>query len=477
MSHSYTSVVAAVRAAFDSGRTLKVAWRLEQLHSFLALIENEEDRLAEALYKDLRKCKAEASTMEITYTKNEIIYTINELEKWVKPEKVGKTLATLADTAYIRPEPLGVALVMGAWNYPMQLIFLPLIGALAAGNCAILKPSELAEASCTLLEELIPKYFDKECVQVVSGGIPETTALLKERFDIIFYTGNAMVGKIVMKAAAEFLTPTVLELGGKSPVYVDTSSDLTIAARRIMWGKYLNLGQTCIAPDYVLCHKDIQDNLVTEMKAALLEFFGEAPAESPDLGRMINERHFKRVKALIDNSGSIAHGGKVIEAERFIEPTILVDVKPTDSVMQEEIFGPILPILNIDSAEDAIQFIRKREKPLALYVFSRDNSVTDTMIDRVSSGGLCVNDTIFQGAINTLPFGGVGNSGMGAYHGKLSFDTFSHRRGCMIRAQNMEAVNRIRYPPYSDKKSSWLEWSMADKLNRGIMGTVKSWFS
>jgi len=441
----------------------------------LDLLDNEEERLCEALYKDLKKSRMESLGMEIKFTRNEVVEILNDVETWMQPQKVSRNLVTVADSAYIRYEPLGVVLVMGAWNYPVQLSLLPLIGAIGAGNCVILKPSEISTHTAALLEEIIPKYMDKDCVRVLNGGIPETTALLKERFDKIFYTGNSAVGKIVMEAAAKHLTPVTLELGGKSPVFVDASSDLNLAARRICWGKFSNVGQTCVAPDYVMCVPDIQDQLVAELKKTITEFYGENAQESPDYGRIINERHFGRVKALIEKGGTVVHGGRCDEGDKFIEPTVMTNVKPTDPVMQEEIFGPILPIMTVEGVQEAIQFIRSREKPLALYVFSKDSKVTNEIIENTSSGAITVNDVIFHMALSSLPFGGVGYSGMGAYHGKHTFECFSHHRAMMIRPQAMESINILRCPPYSDTKISWLNWALKVNERKGVFGHVKSW--
>jgi acyl-CoA reductase-like NAD-dependent aldehyde dehydrogenase len=471
MAKSYTQLVSDVRQVFNTGRTQSITWRKSQLKACLKMFDENSEAMCEAMKKDLRKSHMESMAMEINLCRNECVNYIDNLENWTTPQKVKKNLMTLADTCYIRYEPLGTVLVMGAWNYPIQLTMLPIIGAIAAGNCVILKPSELAEATAKLLTDIVPKYFDKEAIVVVNGGVPETTELLKERFDHIFYTGSSVVGKIVMTAASKFLTPVTLELGGKSPCFVDTSSDLMLAARRIIWGKLCNNGQTCVAPDYILCEKTIQEPLVSCMKQVLKEFYGEDIQNSKDLARMINNRHFKRVKTLMESSGKIVIGGKTDEKDLYIAPTVLVDVKPGDAVMQEEIFGPILPIMTVSSPDEAIAFINSREKPLALYIFSKNDKVISRVTFSTSSGGVTANDLLMHAGVDTLPFGGVGNSGMGGYHGKFTFETFSHRRAFMLRAQAMEAVNNLRYPPYSQKKEDWIMWIMKKSPKKtGIAG-------
>ncbi|XP_070532678.1 aldehyde dehydrogenase family 3 member B1-like isoform X2 [Ptychodera flava] len=458
MANAHT-VVETARKAFNSGKTKPAKFRLEQLGNLLKLIDENEDAIADALYKDLHKAKAEALGMEIGMARNECVHAMNNLEDWMKPEKVKKNMLIAMDDAYIKREPFGVCLVLGAWNYPIQLTLLPLIGAMAAGNCVVTKPSELSSHTADLLARLYPKYLDNDCYPVYCGAVKETQTLLEERFDYIFYTGGGSVAKHIMAAAAKYLTPVTLELGGKSPCYVDTNTDLTVAANRIAWGKFLNAGQTCIAPDYIICQKEIQDELVKKIGNALNNFFGENPQKSDSYGRIINDRHFQRVSDLMKH-GKIVIGGQSDPTERYISPTVVTDVQTTDPVMEQEVFGPVLPIMNVSGVQEAIQFINRREKPLAMYVFSHDKKVIREVIDNTSSGGFCGNDTLLHAGIDTLPFGGVGESGMGGYHGKFSFDTFSHKRSVLIKNQGMEKVNNIRYPPYSEKKSSWMMWLM-----------------
>ena len=400
----------------------------------------------------------------------EVVDALDHLDKWTTPTPVSKTLITMMDDVYIQHEPFGVALIIGAWNYPVLLAIQPMIGALAAGNCVVLKPSEVSPSTAKFLEEVIPKYFDQECVKVVNGGVPETTELLKERFDYIFYTGNSQVGRIIYQAASKHLTPLTLELGGKSPVFIDDTCDIEIVAKRVIWAKFVNSGQTCIAPDYVLCVDSIQDRFIEACKKTMDVFYGENPEKSESLGRMINERHFNRVKSLMLSGGRIVQGGKSDEKTKFIEPTIIVDVKPTDPVMQEEIFGPLLPVVTIKNADEAISFINARDKPLALYVFSKDKKIAKRFLSSTSSGDVVVNDLFVHMSIPSLPFGGIGASGFGGYHGKFSFEAFSHKKGCLVRAQAMEKLNDFRYPPYTDTKLKVMDWILkkAPKSDRSM---------
>jgi len=426
------------------------------------MVDEQRETMCKALYKDLHKNKVEALAMEVELGRNEIITYLNQLDDWIKPEKVKKNMVTMFDECYIQYEPFGVVLIMSAWNYPIQLILQVAVGAIAAGNCCILKPSDVAEHTAAMWKRIVPQYLDQECIKVVCGGVPETTALLKEKFDYILYTGNSSVAKIVMTAAAQHLTPVTLELGGKSPVYVDKNSDINLVARRVTWGRFTNCGQTCIAPDYVLCQRDVKNEFVERVKATLQEFYGEDPKQSESYGRIVNDRHLQRVKRLLQ-SGTIASGGKVDEKEKYISPTVLVDVKPTDPAMQEEIFGPVLPILDVSGPDEAIEFINNRDKPLALYVFSKDRSVCKKIVENTSSGGTTVNDCLMHASLDTLPFGGVGNSGMGAYHGKFTFELFSHKKACMFKKQAMESLNSLRYPPVSQKKIEWMSYLLSKK--------------
>ncbi|XP_025270977.1 aldehyde dehydrogenase, dimeric NADP-preferring isoform X2 [Camponotus floridanus] len=454
VSENYADVNQRLRDAFNRGKSKPIEWRIKQLKQILRMITETSSDIIAALASDLHRSKFETYALEIDYITQEIKYMLMHIKEWSATEKPSKGLSNLFDSVEIRKDPYGVVLVIGAWNYPLQLSLLPMIGAMAAGNCVILKPSEVAMATAKYLYETIPKYLDMECCHVILGGVQETTELLNQRFDYIFYTGSSMIGKIVRNAANKYLTPVTLELGGKSPVYIDNTVDMAMAAKRILWGKCINVGQTCIAPDYILCTTEVQNKLVEEIKKILKEWYGENAQESPDLARIITDRHYQRLVSYLSGNGKIAVGGDTNPTERYISPTVLVDVKATDPIMQNEIFGPILPIINIDNAYEAIEFINKREKPLTLYLFSQDKGTISVIINNTSSGGVLVNDVILHAAVETLPFGGVGNSGIGAYHGKYTYDTFTHKKGCLIRNYNKfaEILGKNRFSPYSDKK-------------------------
>ncbi|XP_073790584.1 aldehyde dehydrogenase family 3 member A2b isoform X2 [Danio rerio] len=369
--------VERARKAFFTGRSKSLEYRISQLKNLQRFMQERQKEIAEALKKDLKRSEFGTSLYETLGVESEINLALKKLKEWAAPRPVNKSLMTISDQVYIQPEPLGVVLIIGAWNYPWAVTVGPLVGAIAAGNAAVIKPSEVSAHTSKVMEEFLPLYLDKELYPVVTGGVKETQELLKQRFDHIFYTGNGMVGKIIMEAAAKHLTPTTLELGGKSPCYIDKDCDLTIACRRIAWGKYSNCGQTCIAPDYILCDPSIQDRVIEEIKKNIKEFYTENPQKCPDYGRIINQRHFKRLMSLMEGS-SIAVSGEHNEAECYIAPTVLRDVKPDAKVMQEEIFGPLLPIVTVNSVDEAIKFINQRDKPLALYIFSSDKKVTLT---------------------------------------------------------------------------------------------------
>lgn len=451
-----SELVQSLRNSFDSGKTKPLQFRLKQLKALLRLYEENTKEMLDALYKDLRKGKQESVVMEIEYLINDLKNTIANLHDWAKPEHPPKSFVNMLDSLCIYSEPYGVVLVIGSWNYPIQLTLLPVAGAIAAGNCVVIKPSEVSSACSKFMAETIPKYLDTDCYKVYEGGVAETTELLKERFDYIFYTGSSNVGKIVHAAANNYLTPVTLELGGKSPVYIDKTVNLKVAAKRILWGKCVNLGQTCVAPDYLICTKDVRDKFVECAKQVLLEFYGTEPKQSPDLVRIINDRQFQRLVNLL-RGHKPAVGGKYDASDRFIEPTILTDVQPNSPIMQEEIFGPILPIITVDNASEAVKFINSREKPLVFYIFSNCKKDVSLLIENTSSGGVLVNDTIMHMATD-MPFGGVGFSGMGNYHAKYTFDTFSHKKSCLYKDLGMlgETLGSARYPPYSEGKLKFL---------------------
>ncbi len=448
------ATVAGMRAAFASGRTLPLAWRLEQLERLAALLREGADELVAALQADLRKPALEAWTSDIAFTLADVNHARKRLRRWARPERVRTPLLQRPGRARIVREPKGVVLVISAWNYPVQLLLMPLGAALAAGNCVVLKPSEVTPHTSEVLARLVPRYLDPACVAVVEGGVPETTALLRERFDHVFYTGNARVARVVMEAAARHLTPVTLELGGKSPSIVAEDADLESAARRIAWAKFLNAGQTCIAPDYVLVHAAREAELLEALKATLREFYGDDPRRSPDLARIVNASHFERLRALL-GSGEVVVGGEIDEGERYLAPTILRNVDPHAPVMSEEIFGPILPVLRVPDADAAIEFVRARPKPLALYLFTRRPELEQRVLAGTSSGGVCVNGTLWHVANPALPFGGVGESGIGAYHGRHGFETFSHRRSVVRKPPRPDP--RFGYPPYSKRKLAILK--------------------
>ncbi|XP_014243564.1 aldehyde dehydrogenase family 3 member B1-like isoform X2 [Cimex lectularius] len=446
-------VLLKARTAFAKGKSKPYEFRKQQLKNIIRMCEVHRDEFYQALKEDLNKSVFESALTEIDITINEAKNALSNLKSWMEPYSPPKTILTLLDEAVIVNDPRGVVLIIGAWNYPVNLILMPLIGAIAAGNCVILKPSENSPATSKALTKIIPQYLDKDCYHVLFGGVKLTENLLKRKFDYIFYTGSKRVGQLVRAAANEHLTPVTLEMGGKSPVFIDKTANISIAARRILWGKCINSGQTCIAPDYILCSKDIQSKLVEELKKGIEEFFGEKPLDSKDICSIINEVHFKRLCSLL-KEGTIVVGGNIREKDRKIAPTVLTDVKLKESVMEDEIFGPILPIYNVETVEDAVNFINERDLPLACYVFSQDKKVQKQFITGTSSGGICINDTVIYAIVNSLPFGGVGASGIGAYHGKYTFDTFTHKKSCVVKGYNavLDRIWRIRYPPYTTKK-------------------------
>ncbi|XP_035906580.1 aldehyde dehydrogenase family 3 member B1 isoform X7 [Anopheles stephensi] len=464
---SFSDVVQQLRTTFNSGKTRDVDFRINQLQALLRCYEENTAEMASVLASDLRKHKQEAHLLEIEFILNDLRNTLFNLREWVKPEKPEKSLVNMMDGVYIYKDPYGVVLVIGAWNYPLQLTLVPVAAAIAAGNCVVIKPSEVAPASAKFIADVLPKYLSQDCYRVVTGGPKETTELLKEKFDYVFYTGSGRVGKIIHQACSENLTPCTLELGGKSPCYLDGTANMAIAARRILWGKFINAGQTCIAPDYILCSKQVQKQFLEEARKVLKEWYGTNPKDSPDLCRIINQNHFQRLTSLLKGA-NVAIGGETDLQDRYISPTILIDVKSTDPVMQDEIFGPILPILNVDNAYDAIKFINSRDKPLSIYIFSENVQDRNRIIENTSCGGICVNDTMAHVAVEALPFGGVGPSGMGSYHGKYSFDTFVHKKSCLTKDFNPigEKLAASRYPPYSESKLSFLSTLL--KKRQGI---------
>lgn len=449
-----SATTGALRAHFETGATKPLSWRLSQLGALEHFLMEREQDILDALQADLGKPAMEAFGAEIGLPHSELRLARKKLGSWMKPKRVWTSLAAMPGRSYIYREPLGVTLIITPWNYPFQLVVLPLIGAIAAGNCVMIKPSEMAPNVSALLAKWLPRYLDPKAIQVMEGGVPETTALLREKWDHIFYTGNGRVGRIVMEAAAKHLTPVTLELGGKSPCIVDESADLDTTAKRIVHGKFVNAGQTCVAPDYVLVHDRVHDALINRMVSAIREFYGDDPQKSPDFARIIDERHHARLARLL-READVVTGGETDLADRYIAPTILKNVQEDASVMQEEIFGPILPVISVPSIDSAIAFVNRRAKPLALYAFARDKGAQDRILANTSAGGTTINHVWLHLSVPELPFGGVGESGMGAYHGRHSFETFSHRRSVLKKPTLADLP--ILFPPYAAWKLRWLK--------------------
>eukprot|EP00455_Lapot_gusevi_P012251 TRINITY_DN1576_c0_g1_i2.p1 TRINITY_DN1576_c0_g1~~TRINITY_DN1576_c0_g1_i2.p1 ORF type:complete len:544 (+),score=210.22 TRINITY_DN1576_c0_g1_i2:171-1634(+) len=445
--------------------------RKKQLHNLIRFFQDNAPAFSEAVSKDLHKHPYETELTETGMIMSDAAEHLNCLDEWMQPVKPSVALANAMDGCQIVPQALGVVLIIGAWNYPVQLLGVPLVGALSAGNTVILKPSELAPHTAQLFSQFCKNYFGN-VVQVVQGGPEETSVLLQQRFDKILYTGNGRVGRIVMEAAAKHLTPVCLELGGKSPVYVDDDVNLEIAGRRIAWGRYMNCGQTCLAPDYILCSAGLQKPLAESIQRALVEYYGQDAQRSQFYGRIVHGGRFRCLKSMIDASrDKVVVGGNTDEKDLYIEPTIMINVSPDDPVMQDEIFGPILPMVPVKNADEAIRFINARDKPLGLYVFSNNSAVCNKVMSQTTSGGAIANDTLMHATVPELPFGGVGGSGMGAYHGKHSFDLFSHQRAVMIKALNMESAMNLRYPPYTSGKIRTLT-ALIGKTPHGFMRRV-----
>lgn len=455
-------LVGRQRDYFATGETKDVKFRIAQMKKLRAAIVQNERLILDALYKDLRKCDTEGYLTEIGFVLNDLDDAIANTKKWARPERVATPLFHAKASSYIQSEPYGNVLVIAPWNYPFQLLLAPIVGAMCAGNTVVAKPSEYAMHTAKVVSNLLTDNFSDEYIAVVEGGVPETQALLAERFDYVFFTGSTNVGRIVYQAAAKHLTPVTLELGGKSPCIVDEKIHVVHAAKRIVSGKLMNVGQTCIAPDYLLVDEKVKDKFVAEIKKQITKFYGENAQESEDYGRIINKKHFRRLKGLMDGGGDIIFGGKTDEADLYIEPTLMDNVDKDDAVMQQEIFGPILPILTYTHLKDAIQFIKDNEKPLALYMFSKSQKNIDQVMNETSAGGVSINDTLMHIANPNLPFGGVGESGIGAYHGPASFNTFSHKKSVLHKSFLIDAP--IRYAPYG--KNEGLLRTMMKYLNK-----------
>ena len=444
----YKSMLHTQRAYFQTGDTKDVEFRIRQLKKLYQWITVHEQEIMDALYMDLNKSNFEAYATEIGIVKEEIRYTLKHLRKWAAPKRVPTPITQFPSKSFIYPEPYGIVLIMSPWNYPFQLTIAPLVGAICAGNCAVVKPSAYSPHTTKVIADMLRELFQEKYIAVVEGGRQENQALLNEKFDYIFFTGSVNVGKYVMEKASAHLTPVSLELGGKSPCIVDETADLKLAAKRIVWGKFLNSGQTCVAPDYILVQNSVKDKLVRYMEKYIRKMFGKDPMQNPDYPKMINEKHFNRVMGLKERAHIVCGGGSDVDMLK-IEPTVLDQVTWESPVMQEEIFGPLLPVLTFYDIEEAIQMVNARPRPLALYYFTKDKQREAMMLKQVSYGGGCINDTIVHLATSHMPFGGVGNSGMGGYHGKDSFDTFTHKKSIMKKSVLLDIP--IRYAPFKNK--------------------------
>lgn len=443
-----------IKNTFASGKTKPLPWRIEQLAQIRKMVVEQQDKIFVAMQQDLGRCNMESWTAELGGVISEVDHSLKHLKKWVKPRKVPTPIIAQPGKSYMLPEPLGTILIIGAWNYPLLLVLSPLISAISAGNNAIIKPSELSANVSKLLVELVAQYLDNDAFAVVEGAVDETTELLKHQFDHIIYTGGEVVGKIVMRAAAEFLTPVTLELGGKSPCIVDSSTDLDVTAARIVWSKWMNAGQTCVAPDYVLVEESFAAPLIDAIKHKLTEFYSADASNSKDYGRIVSERHLTRIVSYLDGQ-EVVHGGKHDVANKYIEPTIVLNPAHDSLLMQHEIFGPILPIVTVKNISESIPFVNKRAKPLALYIFSKNKDFEQQVLTATSAGMVCINDGFMFAANSNLPFGGVGSSGTGAYHGKIGFDNFSHLKSVMKRSFWFDVP--LRYPPFTNKKFKLLK--------------------
>ena len=443
-----SEIIAKQRKFFRTGETLDLKFRLRQLKKLHETIKKYEAEIFDALYQDFKKSTFEAFGTEVALVHEEISYFLKNLPKLMKPKKVKSSLVSLPAQSFIYKEPYGNCLIIGPWNYPIQLIFEPLVGAISAGNCVVLKPSELAGNTSTLVKKIIQEIYNESYVAVLEGGPEVTQTLLAEKHDHIFFTGSVKVGKIVYEAAAKNLTPCILELGGKSPCIVDKDANIDLAALRIVWGKFLNGGQTCVAPDYLLLHKKIKEPFMERLIFYIKKHYGENPKKSPDYPRIINDGNFNRLNAFLDNGRTLIGGDSELQ-EKYIAPTVLDQISWNDPVMQEEIFGPILPVMEFEHLSEALDDIKDRPKPLALYYFSKNKNKQEKVLREVGFGGGCINDTLFQFGSSSIPVGGVGNSGIGKYHGKDSFYAFSNSKGIVKKSNILDIP--FRYPPYAGK--------------------------
>lgn len=433
---------------FYTHNTKQVDFRLRQLKNLKKAIKANEQNIMDALKEDLHKSNFEAYATEIGIVLEELSMHIKHLKKWAKPQQAKTNLVNFKSESYLRPEPYGQVLIIAPWNYPFQLMFTPLVGAIATGNTVTLKSSPYAPAVSAVMKSIIQDTFDSAYINFYEGNRDVNKILLDQKWDYIFFTGSPSLGKIIMREAAKNLTPVALELGGKSPTIVCKDADIKLAAKRVAWGKYLNAGQTCLAPDYLLIQKEVKDEFLSYMKQYIQEFYGTNPQQSPDYGRVVNKANVDRLELLMKNQ-DVYTGGKVDRDDRYIAPTILNNISGDELVMQEEIFGPIFPVVQFEKVSEAVQFVNDRPKPLALYLFSKSKKTHETFLDRTSSGGVCINEVVMHVANDNLPFGGVGNSGMGVYHGKFSFETFSHYKPVLKKSTLVDVP--VRYAPYNGK--------------------------
>lgn len=444
----YFRLISDQRRFYEEGHTRPASFRKKQLNKLRSMLTENEKEISEAVYKDLRKPEMEVMTAEIMTVLDEIDYHLKHLGSWMKSKSVRANMISLPSKNEMRRYPYGLSLIIGTWNYPVNLVLLPLVGAISGGNCAVIKTSELAPKTSAMMRRLISETFEQNYIAVAEGAADVAQELLDQPFDKIFFTGSTRVGKIVMEKAAQQLIPVTLELGGKSPAVVHSDADVKTAARRIAWGKYMNAGQTCIAPDFVLAHSEIKEELVEELKKAIRKYYGKKPEKSDDYGRIINDSHFDRITGLMDGC-KILHGGRSDKEARWIEPTIVNGIDWQHPVMKEEIFGPVLPVMIYSGQVSPVEMLRRLTNPLALYIFSENEKFTESIIEQVPHGGTCVNDVVMHIANPNLPFGGMGASGMGQYHGQYSFECFTRPHAIMKRS--IWPDPSFRYPPFGKK--------------------------
>eukprot|EP00127_Corallochytrium_limacisporum_P007062 Clim_evm22s241 gene=Clim_evmTU22s241 len=474
--HKIEGMVKKVHTYYRTGKSHDIEWRKEQLCNIVRMVKENQHKIVDAVQADMwNKAEYEILLGETLQVIANASFALDHIDAWVKPEKREGEVGNIGEGVYMQPQPKGVFCVIGAWNYPLSLILNPAIDAITAGNMIVFKPSEVSAHVSALFERLLPEYLDPYAFAVVQGAVEETTELLKHRFDHIVYTGSSAVGKIIYAKAAQFLTPVTLELGGKSPVIVAEDADIPTAANRIAWGKLVNGGQTCIAPDYVLCPKSIQSQLVTELKRAVTDFYGENPLESPDYCRIVNERQWRRLDSLLSRCPNApAFGGERDLSARYLAPTVFADVTRDHPLMEDELFGPILPVVPVADIEEAMDFVNAGEKPLALYAFSEKDETIWHIANNTTSGGFVGHGTLVHATTPSLPFGGIGNSGIGSYHGKNGFDEFSHRRAVLIRNPGLEFVNTgLIYAPYNMENADVLPLLFRDH-ETGTMKTLGS---